>query len=74
MDKAIIRHGEPSKYDHAPYGTLCKMVNIHYDDFTIYVQSNYDESNPNWKLVGVFTSENAHVARDQANNLMLQRE
>lgn len=42
----IIRHSEPNKYDQAPYGTYCRVIEekwIH-----TYVQYSEDEDNPKW--------------------------
>jgi hypothetical protein len=44
--QVIIRHSEPNKYDQAPYGTYCRVIEekwIH-----TYVQHSEDEDNPKW--------------------------
>ena len=53
--ETIIRHGIPCKFDHAPYGTRCKI--IHGEEYELYVQSSKDEANPEWELIGTFKEE-----------------
>lgn len=50
----LIRYGEPSKYDHAVYGTICKVVKAHEPMFDIFVQLSQDEEAPLWNYVGAF--------------------
>lgn len=42
----IIRIGEPSKLDHAPFGTLCKIIKG--DEIDIYRQTSHNEEDPVW--------------------------
>ena len=51
----IIRFGEPSKLDHAPYGTECKVTRS--KEFDIYIQMSQNEENPNWMFIGNFQNE-----------------
>jgi len=51
----IIRFGEPSKLDHAPYGTECKVTR--YKEFDIYIQISQNEDSPNWIFIGTFSNE-----------------
>jgi hypothetical protein len=57
----LIRYGKPSKYDHAPYGTPCKVVNALSDDFTLYLQVSDNEENPVWHEIGIFSQYDEHV-------------
>jgi hypothetical protein len=52
----LIRCGEPSKYDHAPCGTICKVNKPTSDEFEIYIQLSADESDPCWEKLGDFTA------------------
>lgn len=58
MTPTLIRHGEPSKYDHCEYGTLCKVM-VNSDRYDLYRQMSKDESNPLWNLVGTFGPEDS---------------
>lgn len=44
----LIRHGKPNKYDHAAYGTLCKVI-IEYKESELYKQVSTDPENPIWE-------------------------
>jgi hypothetical protein len=50
----LVRYGEPSKYDHGPYGAICKVIKAATEQFDIYVQLSQHESNPQWHFVGAF--------------------
>jgi hypothetical protein len=53
----IIRHGAPSKYDHAPFGAACKLINQSRDGFELFIQYSKDETNPIWESLGHFYGE-----------------
>jgi len=53
-DSILIRYGEPGKYDHAPYGHICKVVKMMLDKDDVYIQLSNDEKNPSWTFVGSF--------------------
>jgi len=60
LENMLLRSGEPSKYDEAPYGTLCKTAKTLGDTFEIYVQLSLNEESPRWERVGVFSPETEH--------------
>lgn len=49
----MIRYtAAPTKYDQAPYGTLCTLhLNDDGTDRRIYVQTSQDETTPHWESV-----------------------
>lgn len=49
----IYRYGPPSKYDHAPYGSLCISSVFTPDGHVVtrYYQTNKDEDNPVWEKI-----------------------
>lgn len=47
--KTLIRRSEPTKFDHAPEGTLCRVVSLTKED--IYIQRSSDEENPRWEKI-----------------------
>lgn len=49
----MIRYtAAPTKYDSAPYGTLCALhLNDDGTDRRLYVQTSHDESDPHWIAV-----------------------
>lgn len=47
--EGMIRHGEPSKLDTAPYGTECKVIRG--NTYDVYKQYNTDEEDPHWELI-----------------------
>ncbi len=54
MDKNIIlRYGEPSKFDEADFGTICKVKHLSHKNFDIYVQTNKDGT-PSWEYIDTF--------------------
>lgn len=48
----IIRHSAPSKLDHAPKGTECKVENG--EEYQLYIQCSSNEEEPNWELIGTY--------------------
>jgi len=67
----LIRCGEPSKYDHSPYGTICKSVKMVDDKFEIYVQISDDDSSPIWEKVGIFyCDEQEHIIQDEIKRVL----
>jgi len=64
----IVRFGEPSKMDMAPYKSLCKVANSS-NTVEIYIQMSHDEDNPNWVSMGTFnhgvSDEHIHAAIHQ---------
>jgi hypothetical protein len=57
----LIRYGKPSEYDQCPMGTLCKSIKSLDDAFDIYIQTNSNEEEPLWELIGSFTPETEHT-------------
>lgn len=55
----IIRHAKPTKYDLAPQGTMCKVVQALSREYFIYKQISSDEESPCWELIGTFTENNS---------------
>lgn len=53
----IIRHGAPTKLDHAPFGTSCKSVHAIGEGFDLYIQYSKDERNPLWEHMGNFSGD-----------------
>lgn len=51
--KVINRYGPPSKYDQAPYGSLCISSIFTPDGFVVtrYYQTSKDENNPVWEEI-----------------------
>lgn len=71
LHNIIIRSGEPTKYDHSPYGTICKSVKGN-GNFEIYVQINEDDSSPLWEKVGIFSNATAteHTINDEIERVL----
>ena len=69
----LIRCGEPSKYDHAPYGTLCKVNKPTSEGFELYLQAGNEESEPQWQKIGDYTAETIDTALDQIASRLLSR-
>lgn len=53
----IIRHSSPSKLDHAPFGTTCKVIHTLADTFDLYKQYGSQEDSPDWQLLGTFQND-----------------
>lgn len=70
MVNMLIRHAEPSQYDHAAYGTVCKSIFSNTEDFNIYVQTSADESTPHWTLVGEFTPTSEYTIEEEVDKLI----
>lgn len=51
----IIRHSAPSKLDHAPKGTECKVETG--EEYQLYVQCSSQEEDPQWQLMGTYQKE-----------------
>lgn len=49
----MIRYtAPPTKYDNAPYGTICTVhLNDDGTDRQIYIQASQDENNPDWQSI-----------------------
>lgn len=56
----IIRHGAPTKYDHAPLGTSCKVMTPE-GTYDLYIQYAVDESTPRWEYIGNFKEDDPHL-------------
>ena len=48
--KRIVRHTIPSKYDSAPFGTICQ-ANIGDEDYQLYIQLSESEESQ-WEPMG----------------------
>lgn len=66
----LIRHGQPSKLDHAPRATICKVLKHLSDDCEVYVQINEDDSDPRWEYVGVFSPEKEDAIMVKVNQIL----
>lgn len=57
MDKKIlephIRYTPPTRYDKAPYGSLCKVMKDN-DESTLYIQINEEEDQAEWMQISDF--------------------
>lgn len=73
LQNMLIRHGEPSNLDQAPYGTLCKSVKTLCDTFEVYVQISENEEIPCWEKVGIFNSETEYTIQDESNRVLSSR-
>jgi len=51
MQTVLDRKGQPSKYDHAPYGTICR-VSEDVEHPVFYIQRSSDEEHPQWEFMG----------------------
>lgn len=50
MPQIIKRYSEPHKYDQAPFGTICHVIDDNEYVLEIYKQISKDPDNPIWKL------------------------
>ena len=57
MDEILIRHGKPTKLDHASCGKLCKVCGSLTDKYELYIQAGTDESDPLWQYLGEFDQQ-----------------
>lgn len=73
LENMLLRSGEPSKYDEAPYGTLCKTAKTMCDTFEIYVQTNLNSEAPHWEFVGVFSKESEYEIQEQSEHILARR-
>jgi hypothetical protein len=53
--RILHRRCKPGSYDHAPFGTECRVEMVR--DTEVYVQMCAQEDNPRWELVGVYPAE-----------------
>lgn len=58
MNNILVRYGEPGKYDHGPYGTICKVIKASSEKCDVFVQLSPDESMPTWSFLGAFAIDN----------------
>jgi hypothetical protein len=66
----IIRHSAPSDLDQNPYGTICKVIEHHDDNYDIYLQVSEDEEAPQWELLG---SYHQHTVLEYIDNMIDNR-
>lgn len=66
----LTRYGEPSKYDHGPFGSICKVIKAVSSKYDVYVQVNNDEENPTWHLIGSFSDQTDDDLIDQVNQML----
>jgi len=66
----IDRYGIPTELDQFPYGTQCKVSNHHHNEYDLYLQVSDDEDNPEWDLLGTFTTSSNQFEIEQ---LMMSR-
>lgn len=57
----LIRHGKPSKYDEAPLGTMCKIMNATETNYDLYIQYSADDAHPRWEYMGNFDIDDEHL-------------
>lgn len=50
MEQILQRYSAPNQYDHAPQGTLCKVL-VDQSRWEIYIQKSPDEEHPQWELL-----------------------
>lgn len=51
----LVRYGQPSRLDAAPYGSTCKVN--HGNWFEMYLQMNKNPEEPRWEAIGTFSPE-----------------
>lgn len=51
----IYRYGQPTKLDHAPMGTECRIKKDFF--FELYIQSSTKEDDPLWECLGTFDED-----------------
>ena len=66
----LIRYGEPSKYDHGPYGSICKVIKAMEEKNDIYVQLSTEESMPQWSFVGSFAPQSDEEITAQIQEIL----
>jgi hypothetical protein len=66
----IIRHSKPSKHDVCCYGSVCKSLKVHSDEFDIYVQMSENQDNPNWEKAGTFTPKTEELVTQEINRML----
>ena len=49
----ITRHSMPTKLDHAPFGSECKVPVVG-DEYELWVQYSRTEEDPKWELMGKY--------------------
>lgn len=69
----IVRYGEPSKYDQAPYGTLCKRIKTMSEAFEMYIQTSKNDTDPCWEKVGIFYPETEALMIKEVNEILNMR-
>lgn len=69
----ILRHSEPSKFDEAAHGSVCK-VPLKHDDYEIYVQMSHDDDHVRWESIGIF-NERTHddFVQEEINRTLLRK-
>lgn len=50
-DTRLIRYSAPGKYDEAPIGTECIVINSGEAPKMLYRQMSQDETNPLWECI-----------------------
>ena len=66
----LIRHGQPSKLDHSPKGTVCKVIKPLSEDCTIYVQINEADNDPRWEYVGEFSPDTEYLIPEKVKTVL----
>lgn len=49
--KSVVRYSAPGKFDQAPYGSLCDVINGFGQKIDSYMQCSKDEEHPRWERI-----------------------
>jgi hypothetical protein len=53
-DRLVLkRHSAPTKYDHAPRGSWCR-IDVGEKEYELYVQRSSEDNRPVWEKLGLF--------------------
>ena len=71
----FLRFTNPTRFVHAPFGTICKVQGTSENDFQHFIQLNKDEEFPSWHTFGEFLDIifREHINDSEFVNLCLKR-
>lgn len=64
----ITRLGQPNQYDHAKFGTRCRVFTSP-ERFELWVQISHAEEHPNWQFISKFNCD----VKEKDIDLMIDR-
>lgn len=73
LEQMLVRCGEPSKYDHSPFGTVCMSSKNIDGKFEIHVQISSEESMPIWESLGIFSHDTKHLIPNEISNILSRK-